>query len=434
MPLVNIVSQIPRAIIDQDRGFLHELPRQTDVFRPLTKAVLRAQSAESLPHVLAQAYRLAATAPQGPVMVEVPVDVLEGATNVTVPDALDAAPATAAGRAGRRHRPRRRAARGRRAARAVGGRRRAAGRRAGRAPGARRAARRAGLHHVHGPRARCPTRTRWPSAPAATRRRSRSCCATPTSCWPSAPSSAPRRPASGASSSHGELIHLDVRAEHIGRTLRHGRRARRRRPPDARRARRRPCPAAPARRRGAGRRRAGAHRPGPRGHGHGHRARAARARIRAAIPPEGVTTFDMTILGYWAAPHLPVERGGSFLYPLGSGTLGYAWPAALGAKVGNPDVPVRGRARRRRLPLRHAGARHRAPARHRRQARAGRRPRLRDPQGLPVGRLRGHARGRPRAARLRGAGRRATACRCSPARPTASPRRSTARWPSTAPP
>ena len=49
VPLVNIVSQIPRAIIDQDRGFLHELPRQTDVFRPLTKAVLRAQSAESLP-------------------------------------------------------------------------------------------------------------------------------------------------------------------------------------------------------------------------------------------------------------------------------------------------------------------------------------------------------------------------------------------------
>jgi acetolactate synthase-1/2/3 large subunit len=62
--------------------------------------------------------------------------------------------------------------------------------------------------------------------------------------------------------------------------------------------------------------------------------------IRAAIPAEGVTAFDMTILGYWAAPHLRVERGGSFLYPLGSGTLGYAWPAALGAKVGNPDVPV----------------------------------------------------------------------------------------------
>jgi acetolactate synthase-1/2/3 large subunit len=64
------------------------------------------------------------------------------------------------------------------------------------------------------------------------------------------------------------------------------------------------------------------------------------ATIRAAVPPEGVTTFDMTILGYWAAPHLPVERGGSFLYPLGSGTLGYAWPAALGAKVGHPDAPV----------------------------------------------------------------------------------------------
>jgi acetolactate synthase-1/2/3 large subunit len=56
--------------------------------------------------------------------------------------------------------------------------------------------------------------------------------------------------------------------------------------------------------------------------------------IRAAVPPETVTAWDMTILAYWAAAHFPVTEPRTFLYPLGSGTLGYAWPAALGASVG----------------------------------------------------------------------------------------------------
>ena len=232
---------------------------------------------------------------------------------------------------------------------------------------------------------------------------------------------------------HGELIHLDVRAEHIGRTYATavglaG---------DAR-----PTLAALAAGRARRRERDGA-----------ARAAAVRERIaqglaamgmdterellatiRAAIPPEGVTAFDMTILGYWAAPHLPVERGGSFLYPLGSGTLGYAWPAAIGAKVGHPDVPV--------VAVHGDGGFLYATqelATARQHGIAAKLvlvddQRLRDPQGLPVGGLRGHARGRPRAARLRGAGRRLRRARCSPARPTASRRRSTAPWPSTARP
>ncbi|HUZ84794.1 MAG TPA: thiamine pyrophosphate-dependent enzyme, partial [Gaiellales bacterium] len=50
--------------------------------------------------------------------------------------------------------------------------------------------------------------------------------------------------------------------------------------------------------------------------------------------------WDMTILAYWAAAHLRVGEGQQFLYPLGSGTLGYAWPAALGACVANPGRQV----------------------------------------------------------------------------------------------
>jgi len=48
----------------------------------------------------------------------------------------------------------------------------------------------------------------------------------------------------------------------------------------------------------------------------------------------------MTILAYWAAAHFPVLNPRTFLYPLGSGTLGYAWPAALGASLAAPDTPV----------------------------------------------------------------------------------------------
>jgi acetolactate synthase-1/2/3 large subunit len=48
----------------------------------------------------------------------------------------------------------------------------------------------------------------------------------------------------------------------------------------------------------------------------------------------------MTILAYWAAAHFPALEPRRFLYPLGSGTLGYAWPAALGATLAVPDSPV----------------------------------------------------------------------------------------------
>jgi acetolactate synthase-1/2/3 large subunit len=56
------------------------------------------------------------------------------------------------------------------------------------------------------------------------------------------------------------------------------------------------------------------------------------------LPRDAVTAWDMTILGYWAAAHFPALEPRRFLYPLGSGTLGYAWPAALGAKACLPDT------------------------------------------------------------------------------------------------
>jgi acetolactate synthase-1/2/3 large subunit len=62
--------------------------------------------------------------------------------------------------------------------------------------------------------------------------------------------------------------------------------------------------------------------------------------IRRALPPDAVHAWDMTILGYWAARDFPAGRAGTFLYPVGSGTLGYAWPAALGASAAGPARPT----------------------------------------------------------------------------------------------
>ncbi len=62
--------------------------------------------------------------------------------------------------------------------------------------------------------------------------------------------------------------------------------------------------------------------------------------IRAVLPRDAVHAWDMTILGYDASCYFPALAPRRFLYPLGSGTLGYAWPAALGARVALAETPA----------------------------------------------------------------------------------------------
>ena len=62
--------------------------------------------------------------------------------------------------------------------------------------------------------------------------------------------------------------------------------------------------------------------------------------LRDALPPEAVVVNDQTGINYWMEWHFPVLRPRTFLYPVGSATLGYAVPAAVGAKVAHPDRPV----------------------------------------------------------------------------------------------
>jgi thiamine pyrophosphate-dependent acetolactate synthase large subunit-like protein len=63
----------------------------------------------------------------------------------------------------------------------------------------------------------------------------------------------------------------------------------------------------------------------------------------ARVVPEDVTVVcDMCIPGYWlAAMHAPAGPR-RFQYPMGWGTLGYAFPAALGAAAAGPALSVSG--------------------------------------------------------------------------------------------
>ncbi len=62
--------------------------------------------------------------------------------------------------------------------------------------------------------------------------------------------------------------------------------------------------------------------------------------LRQALPSEGVLVCDSTLLAYWARRYFPVLRPRTFLWPMGSGTIGWALPASLGASIGAPGKPV----------------------------------------------------------------------------------------------
>jgi acetolactate synthase-1/2/3 large subunit len=62
--------------------------------------------------------------------------------------------------------------------------------------------------------------------------------------------------------------------------------------------------------------------------------------LRDSLAPDGVVVNDQTGINYWMEWHFPVLAPRTFLYPVGSATLGYAVPGAIGAKVALPDRQV----------------------------------------------------------------------------------------------
>ncbi|HXV57816.1 MAG TPA: thiamine pyrophosphate-binding protein [Gaiellaceae bacterium] len=336
VPVVAIASQIPRELVGAGRGFLHELSDQKASFEPVVKWAARAEAAERIPELLAEAWRRALTPPSGPVFLEIPVDVLADETRADVgdldwePDPLPLPEDSALEEAARLL-----AAAERPVVWAGGGVLRSGG-----WAELRKLAEKLG-------------------APVATTYMGRGALPDdhPLAAGSACDESAYRELVGGADvllavgtelgaettgqyelSLRGRLIHVDAVPERIGATY----------PAlalvgDARAVLAELAGRVPERPASGGERAVAE-----------LRARIARgldaqdrgsergllAAVRKAVPRAAVTTWDMTILAYWAAAHFPVHEPRTFHYPLGSGTLGYAWPAALGASLAAPGRPV----------------------------------------------------------------------------------------------
>ncbi|MGW3995251.1 thiamine pyrophosphate-binding protein [Amycolatopsis sp. NPDC004772] len=93
VPVLGISSQVPVAGLGGGRhGYLHELPDQQASFRDVVKSVHVVRRAGQLPSALREAWTSAATAPYGPVWVEIPQDVLLGPAGLPPITSVSAAP------------------------------------------------------------------------------------------------------------------------------------------------------------------------------------------------------------------------------------------------------------------------------------------------------------------------------------------------------
>jgi acetolactate synthase-1/2/3 large subunit len=335
VPVVAISSQIPSDLVGRGRGYLHELPDQLASFAPIVKWAARVDAAEDIPEVIADAWRSAATPPSGPTYVEIPTDLLRASTTAAMVGGLDEpAPKLAS------------------------------------PPHAVLVAAAELLSTLPDPviwagsgvlrsgawqeLAELATRL---DAPVATTYMGKGSFPEdhPLSAGSTCDDAAFQELLSkagvvlcigtelGAETTgqyslkfSGRLIQIDADRSRIGPTYEAiglvG---------DARQTLAELLPLV-------------RERPGSRSGA--IRARAVRDRvhegldsqegtlerqllkaIRSALPRDAITAWDMTILGYWAAAHFSALEPRTFLYPLGSGTLGYSWPAALGAKAALPD-------------------------------------------------------------------------------------------------
>jgi len=94
VPVLGISSQVPVAGLGGGRhGYLHELPDQQASFRDVVKSVHVVRTVGQIPTALREAWESAATAPYGPVWVEIPQDILLAPTDLPRITSVTARPA-----------------------------------------------------------------------------------------------------------------------------------------------------------------------------------------------------------------------------------------------------------------------------------------------------------------------------------------------------
>jgi 5-guanidino-2-oxopentanoate decarboxylase len=69
-------------------------------------------------------------------------------------------------------------------------------------------------------------------------------------------------------------------------------------------------------------------------------ALAALRALRESLPADGVVFSDMTQIAYLGNYAFPAERPGVWFHPSGYGALGFALPAAIGARIAQPQRPI----------------------------------------------------------------------------------------------
>lgn len=74
-PVLHITTQIDREFMDQDRAAIHDVPRQPDMLKAVSKHYIRVREPVGAVDALLEAASVALTAPSGPVTLEIPVDV-----------------------------------------------------------------------------------------------------------------------------------------------------------------------------------------------------------------------------------------------------------------------------------------------------------------------------------------------------------------------
>lgn len=74
-PVLHITTQVDREFMDRDRAAIHDVPRQPDMLKAISKCYRRINEPMAAIDTLIEAVTIALTAPTGPVTLEIPIDV-----------------------------------------------------------------------------------------------------------------------------------------------------------------------------------------------------------------------------------------------------------------------------------------------------------------------------------------------------------------------
>lgn len=69
-------------------------------------------------------------------------------------------------------------------------------------------------------------------------------------------------------------------------------------------------------------------------------ARKALKKLRELLPPESIVTTEVGQCQMWTSLHFDIIQPGTFFSSTGLGTMGFGFPASIGAKAAKPDVHV----------------------------------------------------------------------------------------------